>query len=184
MSLEIIPDIRHSSRKDAELTALGSQLAESPVTCRLAESQAELDLHFGVRHEVFVREQVLFSGTDRDCHDGDSATLHVLGFSGSFLGGVVRLYPLDEKGLWKGDRLAVLPPYRKLALGAALVRFAVRTAGEGGGETMIANVQVQNVRFFEFLNWNRVGDPFEYVGQPHQKMAIELSAPESVGDRA
>jgi putative N-acetyltransferase (TIGR04045 family) len=147
---------------------------QAPVTCRLASSPEELELHRRVREEVFVREQALFAGSDRDAHDEDPATLHVLGLCGRVLGGVVRLYPLGEPGLWKGDRLAVLPPFRKLTLGAALVNFAVRTGGERGGERMIAYVQVQNVRFFEVLGWHRVGEPFEYVGHPHQKMEIAL----------
>jgi putative N-acetyltransferase (TIGR04045 family) len=146
----------------------------APVTCRLATCPEELELHWRVREEVFVREQALFAGSDRDARDGDPATLHVLGLCGRVLGGVVRLYPLDESGLWKGDRLAVLPPFRRLALGAALVTFAVRTGGERGGERMIAYVQVQNVRFFELLGWHRVGEPFEYVGLPHQQMEIKL----------
>ena len=143
-----------------------------PITCRLATSSEEVALHLRVREEVFVREQALFEESDRDEHDDDAATLHVLGLCGPVVGGVVRLYPLDEAGLWKGDRLAVLPLFRKLALGAALVRFAVRTAGERDGDVMIAYVQTQNVRFFELLGWHCVGEPFEYVGQPHQKMAI------------
>ena len=148
---------------------------QDPVTCGLVDSAEELDLHLRVREEVFVREQRLFQGTDRDSHDDDPSTLHVLGLCGRVLGGVVRLYPLDEPGLWKGDRLAVLPPFRKLALGAALVRFAVRTAGERGGDLMVAYVQVPNVKFFEYLGWHRIGEPFEYVGQPHQQMAIQLA---------
>ena len=148
---------------------------DEPLTCRLAASSEEREMHWQVRDTVFVREQALFEGSDRDEHDDDAATLHVLGLSGRVLGGVVRLYPLDEPGLWKGDRLAVLPAFRKLALGAALVRFAVRTAGERGGDVMIAFVQVQNVRFFEHLGWRRVDEPFDYVGHPHQKMAIRCA---------
>jgi putative N-acetyltransferase (TIGR04045 family) len=90
-------------------------------------------------------------------------------------GGAVRLYPLDDVGEWKGDRLAVLPEFRKHGLGAPLVRFAVRTAGELGGRRMIAHIQPPNVRFFERLGWERVGEPMVYVGHPHQLMAIGLS---------
>ena len=46
--------------------------------------------------------------------------------------GAVRLYPLDEAGLWKGDRLAVLRDARPLPAGGPLVRFAVETAGRMG----------------------------------------------------
>ena len=64
----------------------------------------------------------------------------------------MRLYPLGD-GLWKGDRLAVLPTARVHRLGAALVHFAVATAGSLGGSRMVAQVQVSNVRFFERLGW-------------------------------
>ena len=87
--------------------------------------------------------------------------------------GTVRLYPLGD-GLWKGDRLAVLPDARVHRLGGALVNFAVRTAGALGGARMVAQVQVANVRFFERLGWVRDGDAAVYCGVMHQPMAIGL----------
>ena len=84
--------------------------------------------------------------------------------------GTVRLYPLGGT-LWKGDRLAVLPGHR---FGAALVNFAVRTAGARGGTRMVAQVQVANVRFFERLGWACDGEPALYRGVMHQPMAIAL----------
>ena len=87
--------------------------------------------------------------------------------------GAVRLYPLGD-GLWKGDRLAVLPDARVHRLGGALVRFAVRTAGALGGARMVAQVQVPNVRFFERLGWVRDGEAALYDGVMHQPMAIPL----------
>jgi len=88
-------------------------------------------------------------------------------------GGAVRLYPV-EPGLWQGDRLAVLPPFRAWNLGGALVRFAVETAAALGGAEMLAHVQTANVRFFERLGWCRRGEPEIYVGLPHQLMSIDL----------
>ena len=82
-------------------------------------------------------------------------TVHVVGLVDGAVVGAVRLYPLDRHGLWKGDRLAVLPEARVRHLGAELVRFAVATAGELGGQRMVAQVQVPNVRFFEHLGWSR-----------------------------
>ncbi len=144
------------------------------VTCRVASTSKELSLHFAIRKAVFVDEQGFFEGTDRDARDDDPPTLHVLALYGRVAGGAVRLYPLEEPGLWKGDRLAVLPAFRKRGLGAPLVRFAVRTAGERGGRLMVAHIQPQNVPFFERLGWHRVGDPAPFVGRVHQQMAIEL----------
>jgi putative N-acetyltransferase (TIGR04045 family) len=124
---------------------------------------------------VFVEAQALFAVDDRDERDDDPATLHVVGLAGDDVVGAVRLYPLGDDGLWKGDRLAVLPAERALQLGAMLVRFAVRTAGERGGRRMVAQIQVRNVRFFERLGWRRDGDPAPMLGVPHQPMTIDLS---------
>jgi putative N-acetyltransferase (TIGR04045 family) len=122
-----------------------------------------------------VVEQGIFDLDDRDPHDDDERTLHVVGMVEGEVGGAVRLYPLDPPGeLWKGDRLAVLPEHRACHLGARLVRFAVATAGARGGLRMIAHIQLPNVRFFEHLGWRAEGAPAPFQGVEHQLMAIRL----------
>jgi putative N-acetyltransferase (TIGR04045 family) len=170
----------------AAVTSPFSRLAETgrapadslPLTCRIASGPEELAIHLQIRQRIFVEEQHLFSGTDRDGHDDDPGTVHVLGLHGSIAGGAVRLYPVEEPGRWTGDRLAVLPEFRKLWMGAELVRFAVRTAGERGGDLMVAHIQPQNVAFFRHLGWHRMGETVEFHGRPHQMMAIPLERPE------
>jgi putative N-acetyltransferase (TIGR04045 family) len=144
-------------------------------TCALARGDGQLAEHFAIRRSVFVDLQRLFELDDRDERDEHPATLHAVGLAGAEVVGAVRLYPLDDDGLWKGDRLAVLPAERALQLGTMLVRFAVRTAGERGGRRMVAQVQVPNVRFFERLGWSRDGAPAPMLGVEHQPMAIALS---------
>lgn len=145
--------------------------------CALARGPAQLHAHFAIRRSIFVEAQELFEHDDRDLRDEHPATLHAIGLAGDEVVGAVRLYPLDGDGLWKGDRLAVLPADRALHLGAMLVRFAVRTAGERGGRLMVAQVQVPNTGFFERLGWRRDGDPAPMLGVEHQPMAIELGQP-------
>jgi putative N-acetyltransferase (TIGR04045 family) len=145
------------------------------VACALARDRSERSAHFAIRRRVFVDAQGLFAHDDRDERDGDPATLHAVGLAGEEVVGAVRLYRLDGDGLWKGDRLAVLPAERALNLGAMLVRFAVRTAGDLGGRRMVAQVQVPNVRFFERLGWRRDGEPGPMLGVEHQPMSIDLS---------
>ena len=77
---------------------------------------------------------------------------------------------------WQGDRLAVLPEFRSYGLGAPLVRYAVRTAGERGGLVMAAHIQIPNVVFFRRLGWHLDGEVETYAGLPHQPMAIDLRA--------
>jgi putative N-acetyltransferase (TIGR04045 family) len=146
-------------------------------SCRLARPGADLERHFEVRHAVFVSEQAIFAGDDRDDRDGEPDTLHAIGVAERGVGGAVRLYPIDDHGAWKGDRLAVLPAFRHGLLGARLVRFAVSTAGRLGGERMVAMIQLPNVRFFEALGWAESGAVEAYHGVAHQPMEITLSRP-------
>ena len=153
--------------------------APSPVVCREAGSPEELVAHFAVRHEVFVVEQAVFAGSDRDERDARASTVHVVGRCDGVVVGSVRLYEIDARtGLWQGDRLAVLAPFRVRGLGAPLVRCAVALAGTRGGRAMVAHIQLPNVTFFTRLGWEPVGAPETYVGLPHQQMRVALPSPE------
>ena len=145
-----------------------------PAQCRLATAGRDLRAHFAVRHAVFVTEQGFFPGTDRDEHDMGPGVRHVLAWHASTPAGAVRLYPLEDPGVWQGDRLAVLPAFRSQGLGAPLVRFAVTTAAELGGRRMVAYIQPQNIAFFEHLGWHQIGDRVTYIGHPHLLMAVAL----------
>jgi putative N-acetyltransferase (TIGR04045 family) len=149
------------------------------IVCRQARTRRELADHYTIRHQVFVREQGVFAESDRDVHDDDSATIRLMGYCDGVAAGAVRLFELEQAtGLWQGDRLAVLAPFRTNGLGAPLVRSAVATAGDLGGKQMVAHIQIANVTFFTRLGWTTVGDPETYVGLPHQRMLITLPPPE------
>ena len=164
-------DLRSRSSSDTTLTT------RPVVTCRTVQSALERREHNRVRRQVFVLEQGLFTEDDRDEHDDDPATIHVLGFVGASPSGTVRLYPFattDEPRLWKGDRLAVSSEHRHAGLGAPLVELAVSLAGAAGGSRMVAWVQLANVPFFRHLGWEAIGAPESYVGELHQQMSIGL----------
>ena len=151
------------------------------LTCHTVSAPDELAAHFRIRHQVFVVEQGLFRGRgarggwDRDVHDDDPATVHVIGLFDEMECGTVRLYPVPEvPGRWKGDRLAVLDGHRHHGLGAPLVRFAVATAGARGGREMEAYIQPANVTFFRWLGWRPDGGLVAYAGIPHQRMLTDL----------
>lgn len=152
--------------------------ASSGVSCRLAASPWDIDGHFAVRAAVFVTEQGIFPVTDRDARDDDPATLHAVAVCQDVVVSAVRLYPETGAGVWRGDRLATLASHRRHGtLGARMVRFAVRTAGERGGDRMDAWIQIPNVRFFTALGWLPDGPVRDYHGRPHQPMAISLTRP-------
>ena len=149
--------------------------------CRVVDDADSIAVHHRIRRAVFVDEQHLFDGDDRDGHDDDPRTIKVVGLYDDRSGGTVRLFSLDVNGeCWQGDRLAVLPPFRRHGLGIPLVGFAVESAGRLGGRLMTAHIQVANVAFFEHLGWRGDGAIEQYVGVAHQPMAIDLFPPEAV----
>jgi len=143
------------------------------VVCRPTASAEERAQHFAIRHEVFVEEQAIFTGSDRDSYDDGESVVRLLGFCDGVVAGSVRLFDLDPvAGLWQGDRLAVLPAYRLRGVGAPLVRCAVAAAAVHGGRLMQAHIQLNNVSFFERLGWTRAGATELYAGLVHQPMNI------------
>ena len=150
---------RVAKREEAAMETISSSAPRA--SARSAGSPTapdELDAHFAVRRRVFVDDQALFAGTDRDelrRRAGHAAR----GRRGRRRGRRRRAaVPARRDGLWKGDRLAVLPEARVHQLGgAAGAASRSRTAGERGGHAMVAQVQVPNVRFFEQLGWARDG---------------------------
>ena len=143
------------------------------IDVRVARGAGDLEAHHRVRRAVFVEEQGIFTGDDLDAWDAPA--VKVVAVVDGEVVGAVRLYPLDEAGLWKGDRLAVLADARRLRVGAPLVRFAVETAGLMGGARMIARIQAPNVAFFQHLGWSLLGDATDYRGASHQDMTIPLA---------
>lgn len=149
--------------------------ADVEIVCRSAENETERLICAQLRHQVFVVEQSIFDVSDQDVRDEDDATIHLIADVGGVVGGTVRIYRLDDSGLWKGDRLAVAAPLRKMVIGKRLVQAAVQIAGELGGHEMVATVQVSNINFFEHLGWHQDGKPAIAYRQPHMQMRIGLS---------
>jgi len=147
--------------------------------CRIAATADELAWHFEVRHRVFVQEQAVFTGSDLDVHDRRESVIRWLGYCDGVPAGTVRLFELEPAaGLWQGDRLAVLEPFRVRGLGAPLVRCAVATAAACGGQRMNAHIQLANVGFFRRLGWTAMAEPEIYAGLLHQPMSIALPDPD------
>jgi putative N-acetyltransferase (TIGR04045 family) len=158
----------------AAAAAADPQIVRDQLVCRVARTGDELAEHFRIRRAIFVDAQALFEHDDRDQHDDDPATLHVVAMTPAGCVGAVRLYPIAGDREWKGDRLAVLATARAHHVGPSLVRCAVAIGGARGGRRMLAYVQRPVVEFFEHLGWAPVGDVFSYCGVDHRRMSIDL----------
>jgi len=142
---------------------------------KIAESEDELKEYFRIRNEVFVREQRIFPETDVDEYDRNSIHIIAVESSSSDVVGVVRCYSKDGN-TWFGGRLGALPDYRNGRVGSRLVRFAVNTAKSKGCKKFLAYIQPNNVRFFQRLDWEKIGEPIIYHGIPHQLMEANLDS--------
>jgi putative N-acetyltransferase (TIGR04045 family) len=144
-----------------------------------ASDAAGLAAYHRLRHEVFVTEQGLFTGTDRDDHDDDPRTVVLLARrtggkdAGEVLGGV-RLHPMTgdgssapDLGWWRGSRLAVARDDRLVhGIGAALIRAACAEAESRGALRFDAAVQARNETLFRRLGWVPRGR-LDLHGAPH-----------------
>lgn len=147
------------------------------IICKIAKTDWERQGHFAVRHAVFVEEQRLFDHSDVDEYDRHAVLLVAVDGGTGMVVGAVRCYE-TAAGVWYGGRLAVLKEARHNAdaIGPRLCRLAEKVVIERGCHCFLAYIQLQNVRFFERLGWQKVGQPVLHHGQPHQTMQASLAA--------
>ncbi len=140
------------------------------VQCKLVETEDELGKAYSVRHEIFVKEQELFAGSDRD--EFDSQAIHIIALLHGEVIGTVRVYEREEN-VWFGSRLAVLKPFRGRA-GRALIEKAKEVVKKKKAKRFMAYVQLPNIPFFRRHHWKSAGDIMDYHGMPHQLMETQL----------
>ncbi|WP_149139711.1 MSMEG_0567/Sll0786 family nitrogen starvation N-acetyltransferase [Gemmobacter caeruleus] len=130
-----------------------------------------------LRERVFVQEQGVFAGHDRDAIDDIALPLVAIAENatgGPIVVGTVRIHE-PTPGVWWGSRLAVAPEWRRVGkLGSELIRLAVGTARARGAVEFHAHVQRQNVVLFRRLHWV-VEAEMDLHGLPHAHMLASLT---------
>jgi putative N-acetyltransferase (TIGR04045 family) len=177
---------QHRRRQELSILA-GARVHAVPPSGFLihrAESAADLAAYRMLRHDAFVQEQHLFSGTDADDVDDDPRTVVLLatGSDGSVLGGV-RLAPRCEPdlGWWTGSRLVTVAAARSSGVGPALVRAACAHAESAGVLRFDATVQRRYAKMFTSLGWEDHGECV-VAGQPHALMRWPLHQMQRLAD--
>ena len=140
------------------------------ILCKPVATTQELQEAYKIRDEIFVKEQKLFSKSDRDAYD--SRAIHIVALLDNEVVGTVRVYERDS-GVWFGSRLAVRRPFRG-KVGGMLVQKAVETVKERNATRFLAYVQLPAVPFFRRRRWKSVGKPEVYHGELHQLMEVQL----------
>ncbi|AMY68405.1 MSMEG_0567/Sll0786 family nitrogen starvation N-acetyltransferase [Frigidibacter mobilis] len=139
-----------------------------------------------LRCRVFVQEQQLFTGHDRDAIDALAVPLVAIAEDapgGPQVVGTVRIHEAAP-GVWWGSRLAVASAWRRVGkLGSELIRLAVGAARAQAATEFHAHVQRQNVVLFRRLHWTETAE-VELHGRPHAHMLASLDRYSPISDPA
>lgn len=153
------------------------------IRVKVADTSWERQGYFSLRKETFAREQnILQEKNEIDSQDFKAIAIIALASSwciGDEVVGAVRIYQ-DQQSLneqtWYGGRLCVCRAYRgHRGIGKALINEAVSRAKDLGCKTFLANVQTQNVAYFQSVHW-RTLDYLQVAGKPHVRMQANLDA--------
>ena len=140
------------------------------------EGQVELARCFAIRREVFVEEQQIskeleFDGLDAECKhflawiDSDGDVSRALG--------TARLW-VDESGIAKAQRVAVVSRARRTGVGRVLMRAVEMETQSRGIESLILGAQHTAIPFYESIGYEVYGEEFDDAGIPHRMMRCKL----------
>ena len=127
---------------------------------------------YGVRHEVFVREQHVPETLERD--DDDATATHFVAIAAGEVVGTLRILFKPEHA--KIGRVAVLRPWRGQGIAKKLMLAAMDFCRAQGQDRLYLTSQTDKVGLYQKLGFVAFGDEFEDGGMPH--FAMRTYAPD------
>lgn len=122
-----------------------------------------------VREDVFVHEQGV--PLDMEWDEFDPTSRHVVAFDATGAAiGTGRLLPDGHLG-----RMAVLPAWRGLGVGRALLERLLEMAAAAGQRDLVLHAQTQAASFYGRFGFAVEGAEFMEAGIPHVKMSRHLA---------
>ncbi|WP_334153837.1 YbgC/FadM family acyl-CoA thioesterase [Tepidimonas sp.] len=125
-----------------------------------------------LRRAVFVDEQGIPESEEWDA--ADATALHSVAYN--HLGQAVGTGRLltAEPGVGKVGRMVVHRVLRGTGVGTRVLQALSDAARARGDHTLRLSAQRTAIGFYERLGWQRVGEPYDEVGIPHQSMEMRL----------
>ena len=149
-----------------------------PVTVAQIKTEAELWQALAIREVVFIEEQHVPEGIERDAEDAKA--YHVLAFQGGHAIGTGRLVmlpepPPGETGTWAQiGRMAVLKAHRKARVGGLLLTALEDEARWREVRGIMLHAQVYTLEFYKKQGYEPMGPVFQEAGIEHQEMRKKL----------
>jgi predicted GNAT family N-acyltransferase len=149
-----------------------------PVIIAQLQNEAELWQALAIREVVFIEEQHVPEGIERDAED--VRAYHVLAFQGGHAIGTGRLVmlaepPAGERGQWAQiGRMAVLKAHRKARVGSMLLTALEDEARRRGVDGIVLHSQLYALEFYKRHGYEPLGEVFDEAGIQHQEMRKTL----------
>lgn len=145
-----------------------------PVSLTPVKNEGELLQALAIREIVFIEEQHVPEGIERDAEDAKA--YHVLAIQAGHAIGTGRLVmlpsgPHGEPGNWAQiGRMAVLKAGRKAGVGSMLLTALEDEARRRGVNAIVLHAQSYAIGFYQKHHYREVGEPFDEAGIPHVEM--------------
>ena len=142
------------------------------------QNDGELAQALAIREVVFIEEQHVPEGIERDADD--ARAYHVLAMQGGHAIGTGRVVflpepPPGEAGAWaRVGRMAVLQANRKDGVGSKILQVLEAEAKRRGVTGIILHAQLIALDFYKRHGYQPVGAQFEEAGMPHLMMQKKL----------
>ncbi|MGQ0507930.1 MAG: GNAT family N-acetyltransferase [Myxococcaceae bacterium] len=142
------------------------------------KNEGELFQALAIREIVFIEEQHVPEGIERDAED--ATAYHVMAVEGGHAIGTGRLWmlpkpPEGESGQWgQIGRMAVLQSSRKGGTGSKLLTALEAEAQKRKVVGIVLHAQLASMDFYKKHNYQPKGAVFEEAGMPHLEMHKKL----------
>jgi predicted GNAT family N-acyltransferase len=146
----------------------------APVTVAQIRDEAELMQALAIREVVFIEEQHVPEGIERDAEDANA--YHIIAHQGGHAIGTGRLVmlpqaPEGEQGPWgQVGRMAVLQAHRKARVGSLLLTTLEAEAVRRGVKGIMLHAQLYALEFYKKHGYTEVGTVFLEGGIDHLEM--------------
>lgn len=151
---------------------------KSLITLSPVKDQGELLQALAIREVVFIEEQHVPEGIERDADD--ATAYHLLAFEGGHAVGTGRLVMIPKpahgaEGRWaQVGRMAVLKASRKHGVGSMLLRALEDEAKRREVTHVMLHAQSYAVEFYKKHGYQGVGAEFDEAGIQHLEMHKQL----------
>jgi len=143
----------------------------TPFTISLVSWHDGEPLLRAIRTAVFIREQNVPEELEWDGKDEECRHALVLSLSGDAIG-CGRIQTNGHIG-----RMAVLPQWRKLKVGTAIIEALLNEARSRGYKQVDIDAQIFAIPFYHKFGFVEHGKEFMDAGMPHKKMKLKLLSP-------